>query len=50
VSRNCTRGAWLLLGLAAAVTDAQAQAVGETPLGSAVEIPLGFFLSFFRLI
>jgi outer membrane protein OmpA-like peptidoglycan-associated protein len=31
------RGAWLLLGLAAAVTNAQAQAVGETPLGSAVE-------------
>jgi flagellar motor protein MotB len=37
VSGTCRRGAWLLLGLTLAATAARAQAVGETPLGSAVE-------------
>jgi len=37
VSGACGRGAWLLLGLTLAASAAQAQAVGETPLGSAVE-------------
>jgi flagellar motor protein MotB len=37
VSGTCSRGAWLLLSLTLAATAARAQAVGETPLGSAVE-------------
>src|SRR4029077_17601214 len=37
VSGTCRRGVWLLLGLTLAATEARAQAVGETPLGSTVE-------------
>ncbi len=37
MSGTCSRGACLLLGLTLAATAARAQAVGETPLGSAVE-------------